>query len=61
MTLGNRIQEIRTKAGLSQEAFGEKIGVTRQTVSKWELGQSRPDMDKLIEMIMNGPILYMKF
>ena len=39
MTLGNRIKEIRNQAGLSQEAFGEKIGVTRQTVSKWELDQ----------------------
>ena len=37
MKLGNRIQEIRTQSGLSQEAFGERIGVTRQTVSKWEL------------------------
>ena len=46
MTLGNRIQEIRTKAGLSQEAFGERIGVTRQTVSKWELDQVYPELEK---------------
>lgn len=48
MTLGNRIQEIRTKAGLSQEAFGERIGVTRQTVSKWELDQVYPELEKIV-------------
>ena len=48
MTLGNRIQEIRTQAGLSQEAFGEKIGVTRQTVSKWELDQVYPELEKIV-------------
>ena len=48
MTLGNRIQEIRIQAGLSQEAFGEKIGVTRQTVSKWELDQVYPEIEKIV-------------
>ena len=48
MTLGNRIQEIRIQAGLSQEAFGERIGVTRQTVSKWELDQVYPELEKII-------------
>lgn len=48
MTLGNRIQEIRTQAGLSQEAFGERIGVTRQTVSKWELDQVYPELEKIV-------------
>lgn len=48
MTLGNRIQEIRTQAGLSQEAFGERIGVTRQTVSKWELDQVYPELVKIV-------------
>ena len=45
MTLGNRIQEIRIQTGLSQEAFGEKIAVTRQTVSKWELDQVYPEIE----------------
>ncbi len=36
MTLGQRIQYHRTKAGLSQEGLGEKLGGTRQAVSKWE-------------------------
>ena len=48
MTLGNRIQEIRIQAGLSQEAFGARIGVTRQTVSKWELDQVYPELEKIV-------------
>lgn len=48
MTLGRRIQEIRTQARLSQEAFGERIGVTRQTVSKWELDQVYPELEKIV-------------
>ena len=35
MTLGNKIQEIRNARGMSQEQFGEMLGTTRQTVSKW--------------------------
>ena len=38
------------KNGLSQEELGEKLNVTMQTVSKWELGQSKPDTDKLMEI-----------
>lgn len=41
---------LRKKALLSQEALAEKLDVTRQTISKWELGQTKPDMDKLKEM-----------
>lgn len=41
---------LRKKALLSQEALAEKLDVTRQTVSKWELGQTKPDMDKLRAM-----------
>ncbi len=48
MTLGNRIEEIRKKAGLSQEAFGKRIGVTRQTISKWELDQAFPVLKKIV-------------
>ncbi len=48
MTLGNKIQEIRNQAGLSQEVFGYKIGVTRQTVSKWELDQVYPKLEKIV-------------
>lgn len=38
---------LRKKALLSQEELSEKLDVTRQTISKWELGQSKPDIDKL--------------
>lgn len=41
---------LRKKALLSQEALAEKLDVTRQTISKWELGQTKPDMDKLREI-----------
>ncbi|MDD6093285.1 MAG: helix-turn-helix transcriptional regulator [bacterium] len=41
---------LRKKALLSQEALAEKLDVTRQTVSKWELGQTKPDIDKLNEI-----------
>ena len=46
--LGNKLYELRKKAGLSQEAFAEKLGVSRQAVSKWECGASLPDTDNLI-------------
>lgn len=41
---------LRKKALLSQEGLAEKLDVTRQTISKWELGQSKPDLDKLSMM-----------
>lgn len=50
MTLGQRIQAERTKLGLSQEGLGEKIGVSRQAVSKWEADGAVPDTDKLISL-----------
>ena len=48
MTLGNKIQEIRNARGMSQEQFGEMLGTTRQTVSKWELDQVIPDIRKIV-------------
>lgn len=50
MTLGGRIQELRKRAGLSQEALGETLGVTRQSISKWESDQAIPELEKLIGM-----------
>ena len=43
-----KIQQIRKKAHLSQEEFGEKLGVSRQSVYKWESGQSYPETEKLL-------------
>ena len=44
MELGNQIYERRKKANLSQEQLAEKVGVSRQTISKWELGETAPDI-----------------
>ena len=48
MTLGEKIYRLRTEQGLSQETFGEKLGVSRQSVSKWETDQSVPELDKIV-------------
>lgn len=48
MTLGQRIQQIRTEHNLSQEKFAEKLGTTRQTVSRWELDQTYPEIAKIV-------------
>ena len=47
MDLGKKILELRKKKGLSQELLGEKIGVTRQTISNWELGETSPNPEQL--------------
>ena len=49
-TLGRRIQESRRAAGLSQEALGERLGVSRQAVSKWEADAAVPELENLIAM-----------
>ena len=43
---GERIYNLRKKSGLSQEEFADRLGVSRQAVSKWETGQSVPDSEK---------------
>lgn len=50
MTIGERIAKIRKENNLSQEAFGEALGVTRQAISKWEADANIPDVDKLMAM-----------
>ena len=50
MELYERIALARKQAGLSQEQLGEKLGVSRQAVSKWESGQTNPDVAYLAEM-----------
>lgn len=49
-TLGQRIQEGRKAAGLSQEALGERLNVSRQAVSKWEADAAIPELENLIAM-----------
>ena len=48
MTLADRIQQLRKQRGISQEELADRVGVSRQAVSKWESEQSVPDMDKII-------------
>ena len=48
MILADKIIELRKKAGLSQEELAEKMGVSRQSVSKWEGALSIPDLDKIL-------------
>lgn len=50
MHLGEKIQQLRKAGGLSQEQLAEKLGVSRQSVSKWESGQSLPEIDKIIQI-----------
>ena len=50
MNIADRIQYLRKQKGLSQEELADKIGVSRQAVSKWESKQSTPDLDKIIVM-----------
>lgn len=50
MILADKIVSLRKKAGWSQEDLAENLGVTRQSVSKWEGAQSVPDMDKVVMM-----------
>ena len=48
MTLSGKILYCRKRAGLSQEALAEKLGVSRQAVSKWETGEAVPELSKLV-------------
>lgn len=48
--LGTKLADLRKRHGYSQEALAEKMGVSRQAISKWERGESTPDTDTLIEL-----------
>ncbi len=50
MNLADRIQHLRKGKGISQEELAEQVGVSRQAVSKWESGQSTPDLEKIVIM-----------
>ena len=50
MTLSEKITYCRKKAMLSQEALAEKLGVSRQAVSKWETGESAPELNKMLPL-----------
>ena len=48
MTIGTRIQTLRTKKGYTQEYLANQLGISRQAVHKWEKNETRPDTDNLI-------------
>ena len=50
MILADKIMELRKRAGWSQEQLAERLGVSRQSVSKWESAQSIPDMSKILQL-----------
>lgn len=48
MNFNERLMELRKSKGLSQDELGERLSVSRQTISKWELAQSYPDFQRLV-------------
>jgi transcriptional regulator with XRE-family HTH domain len=50
MGIADRIQGLRKAKGISQEQLADETGVSRQAVSKWESGQSTPDLEKIIQL-----------
>lgn len=50
MSIGTRIQQLRINNGLTQEKLAEMLNVSRQSISKWEMEQSLPEVDKIILM-----------
>ena len=58
MALSQNILDYRKKNGLSQEELGDKVNVTRQTISNWELGETSPNPEqlKLLSKVLNVSI-----
>ena len=50
MILADKIIELRKRSGMSQEELAEKLGVSRQSVSKWEGAQSTPDINRILQL-----------
>ena len=50
MTLGEKIARLRARQGMSQGTLAEELGVSRQSVSKWETDASVPELDKLVKL-----------
>lgn len=50
MKLPEKIQRERKKMGLSQEKLAEKIGVSRQAITKWENGLASPELEKIVSL-----------
>ena len=50
MTIGQKIIQLRNAADISQEQLAETLGVSRQSVSKWEMDQALPQIDKVLQL-----------
>ena len=50
MTIGEKIALLRTMSNISQEQLAEKISVSRQAVSRWEMDQAVPQIEKIIQL-----------
>lgn len=50
MNLAEKILKLRKQYNLSQEQLAEKLGISRQSISKWESGQSIPELDKIVQI-----------
>lgn len=50
MEFNNKLYELRTQRGFSQEELGKRLNTTSQTVSQWETGELTPDLTKLVEI-----------
>ncbi len=48
----NKVRELRTAAGMTQKELADQLGVTVPTVSKWELGQRTPELEKVFRMTL---------
>ena len=48
MEFNNKLYELRKQKGFSQEELANRLNISRQTISKWEVGESTPDMEKLV-------------
>ena len=51
-SIGERIAEGRRALGISQEELGERVGVSRQTVSRWEVGEAKPSVEAVMALCL---------
>ena len=53
MTIGEKIAQLRTEANISQEWLAERLAVSRQSISKWEMNQATPQVDNILQTAIN--------
>lgn len=50
MEIGIKLNQLRKLSGMTQEQFAEKLNVSRQTISKWETGNTSPDLESIVRV-----------